>query len=56
MQDGYRQKAHINLLSRYKIIDNLRRSLLEISIMISLILTGIVGAVYYNKKDYRHNL
>ncbi len=42
-------KRHLNLLSRYKILDNIRRSLLEISIMFSLIFTGIVGAVF-NKK------
>ena len=41
-------KRHLNLLSRYKILDNIRRSLLEISIIFSLIFTGIVG-VAFNK-------
>ena len=45
------RKSKINLLSKYKIIDNLRRSLFEISIIISLILTAICGYIY-NKKNY----
>ena len=44
-------KKHLNLLSRYKILDNIRRSLLEISIIFSLIFTWIVGAVF-NKNVY----
>ena len=39
-------KRHLNLLSRYKILDNIRRSLLEISIIFSLIFVGIVGAAF----------
>ena len=44
-------KKHLNLLSRYKILDNIRRSLLEISIILSVIFTSIVG-VFYNKNVY----
>ncbi len=39
-------KKHLNLLSKYKILDNLRRSLLEISIIFSLIFIKIVGIIY----------
>ena len=39
-------KKHLNLLSRYKILDNIRRSLLEISIMFSLIFTWSIGTIY----------
>ena len=39
-------KKKLNLLSRYKIFDNIRRSLLEISIIFSLIFTGICGYIY----------
>ena len=44
-------RKKLNLLSRYKIIDNIRRSLLEISIVFSLIFVAILGIVY-NKKFY----
>ena len=44
-------KKHLNLLSRYKIFDNLRRSLLEISIMFSLVFTIAIGRIY-NKNIY----
>ena len=40
------KKKNLNLLSRYKIIDNIRRSLLEISIMFSLIFIGAIGVIY----------
>ena len=43
------KKSKINLLSKYKIIDNLRRSLFEISIIISLILTAICGYIIIKK-------
>ena len=36
----------LNLLSKYKIIDNLRRSLLEISIIIALIYITTLGNIY----------
>ena len=41
----------LNLLSRYKIFDNLRRSLLEISIIIAMIYINIIG-IMYNQKIY----
>ena len=41
----------LNLLSKYKIFDNLRRSLLEISIIVAIIYTSIWGIVY-NQKIY----
>ncbi len=44
-------KKHLNLLSRYKILDNIRRSLLEISIILSIVFTSIVGVIY-NKNAY----
>ena len=46
-----KKKSPLNLLSKYKILDNLRRSLLEISIIISMVYTNIIGIVY-NKKIY----
>ena len=36
----------LSLLSKYKIFDNLRRSLLEISIIVSMIYTNIIGIIY----------
>ena len=36
----------LNLISKYKIFDNLRRSLLEISIIIAFIYTNIIGVLY----------
>ena len=36
----------LNLLSKYKILDNLRRSLLEVSIIISMIYINIIGIIY----------
>ena len=41
----------LNLLSRYKIFDNLRRSLLEISIIIAMIYINVIG-IMYNQKIY----
>ena len=43
------KKSKLNLLSRYKILDNIRRALLEISILFSVMYTGIIGVVF-NKK------
>ena len=37
------QKSPLNLLSKYKIFDNLRRSLFEVSILIALIYINIIG-------------
>ena len=36
----------LNLLSKYKILDNLRRSILEISILIAIIYCNIIGIIY----------
>ena len=44
-------KSPLNLLSKYKIFDNLRRSLLEISIIVAMIYSNIIGIIY-NKKIY----
>lgn len=41
----------MNLISKYKILDNLRRSLLEISLLIAMIYTNLIG-ILYNKKIY----
>ena len=38
-------QSPLNLLSKYKIIDNLRRSLLEISIIIAIIYCNIIGII-----------
>ena len=40
----------LNLLSKYKILDNLRRSLFEISIIISLIYIAIISVIYKTKE------
>ncbi len=42
-------KSPFNLLSKYKIFDNLRRSLLEISIIASIIYVNIIGILYQKK-------
>ena len=44
-------KKKLNLLSRYKILDNFRRSLIEISIIFSIIFTEIISLIC-NKKTY----
>ena len=36
----------LNMLSKFKILDNLRRSLLEISLILSLLVTSLIGIVY----------
>ena len=41
-----KNSSPLNLLSKYKIFDNLRRSLFEISIIISFIYTNIVGIIF----------
>ena len=38
-----KHKSPLNLLSKYKIFDNLRRSLIEISIVIAVIYSNIIG-------------
>ena len=40
----------LNLLSKYKILDNLRRSLVEITLVISLIYLSIISAIYKTKE------
>lgn len=42
-------KSPLNLLSKYKIVDNLRRSLLEVSLIIAMIYTNIIGVIYQQK-------
>ena len=45
------KKNKLNLISRYKIIDNLRRSLLEVSILISFIYLYTLNIICKNKMD-----
>lgn len=40
-----KSKSPLNLLSKYKIFDNLRRSLIEVSIIIAIIYSCVVGIV-----------
>ncbi len=40
------RKSPLNLLSKYKIFDNLRRSLFEISIITALIYINIIGTIF----------
>ena len=40
------KKSPLNLLSKYKILDNLRRSLLEISIIIAIVYVSIIEILY----------
>ena len=42
-------KSPFNLLSKYKIFDNLRRSLLEISIIIAMVYCNVIGILYHKK-------
>ena len=48
-------KKNLNLLSKFKILDNIRRSLLEITIIFSIIFVNIIGYIY-NKKILGLNL
>ena len=41
-----RKKSPLNLLSKYKIFDNLRRSLFEISILVALIYINILRYIF----------
>ncbi len=43
------KKSKLNLLSKYKIFDNLRRSLLEEKIIRAFIYVNIIGAIYSKK-------
>ncbi len=43
------RKSPLNKLSKYKILDNLRRSLLEIAIIVALIYTYIIQNIYTTK-------
>ena len=45
------KESPLNLLSKYKIFDNLRRSLFEISLIVAMIYTNIIG-ILYNKTIY----
>lgn len=49
------KKTNLNLLSRYKIFDNLRRSMLEISIILGMIYVNIIGLIC-NKGIYPYIL
>ena len=49
------KKENLNLLSRYKIFDNLRRSMLEISIIFGMIYVNIIGLIC-NKGIYPYVL
>ena len=40
------KKSPLNLLSKYKILDNLRRSLLEFSLIVSIVYSIIIGTIY----------
>ena len=40
------KKSPLNTLSKYKIFDNLRRSLFEISILVALIYINIIGKIF----------
>lgn len=39
-------KSPLNLLSQFKIVDNLRRSLMEIGILIAIIYCNVIGAIH----------
>ena len=43
---GWLKNKKLNLLSKYKIFDNLRRSLFEVSIIVSLIYTLIISIIF----------
>ena len=45
------KKSPLNLLSKYKIFDNLRRSLLEFSLIVSIIYSKLIGGIYGKEKD-----
>ena len=49
------KKTNLNLLSKFKIFDNLRRSILEIFIMLGIIYITILGLIY-DKKIYPYIL
>ena len=40
------KSSNLNLLSKYKIFDNLRRSLLEISIILAMLYVNVIGILY----------
>lgn len=43
---GKKEKNPLNELSKFKILDNLRRSTVEIFLLLSLLIIGIISAVY----------
>ena len=45
------KNSSLNLISKYKIFDNLRRSLLEISLLVAMVYTNLIG-ILYNKTIY----
>ena len=46
---GNRQKNPLNKLSKFKILDNLRRSTVEIFLLLSLLILGIIVGIYKTK-------
>ena len=46
ISSGKTEKNPLNILSKFKIIDNLRRSLVEVSLILSLLVLAIIYAVY----------
>lgn len=48
-KDGIEEKNPLNKLSKFKILDNLRRSLVEITLIISIFLIAIVNLIYHIK-------
>ncbi|MBQ9297578.1 MAG: hypothetical protein IJ223_00845 [Clostridia bacterium] len=46
ISSGKTEKNPLNILSKFKIIDNLRRSLVEVSLIFSLLVLAIIYAVY----------
>ena len=45
-KDGIEEKNPLNTLSKFKILDNLRRSLVEITLIASLLIIGIISLIY----------
>ena len=48
-REGIEEKNPLNKLSKFKILDNLRRSLVEITLLISVLIIGIINLFYDTK-------
>ncbi len=48
-KEGIEEKNPLNKLSKFKILDNLRRSLVEITLIASLLIIGIINLIYKTK-------